>query len=109
MVRSHRPLPLVGLIEIARRAGVRRPVVSDWRRRHADFPKPVAELAVGPVFWWPDVERWLVATGRSTNQDRADIWPADRLNDKRTKLRHTFGQQQPEQAIQEYPDPPRDA
>ena len=109
MMRNHKPLPLVGLIEIARRAGVRRPVVSDWRRRHADFPQPVVELAVGPVFWWPDVERWLAATGRSTDQDRADIWPANRLNDKRTKLRHAFGKQQPQPATQETSDQPRDA
>ena len=107
-MRNHKPLPLVGLIEIARRAGVRRPVVSDWRRRHADFPRPVAELAVGPVFWWPDVERWLVATGRSTDQDRTDIWPADRLHDKRSKLRSVFGKHSQPTALEE-PDPSRDA
>lgn len=59
-----KPLPLAGLIEIATRAGVRRPVVSMWRTRYQDFPAPVSELAVGPVFWWPDVAAWLQATGR---------------------------------------------
>lgn len=56
---------LAGLIEIAMRAGVRRPVVTTWRERHLDFPAPVAELKIGPIFWWPDVERWLKDTGRN--------------------------------------------
>lgn len=76
-MRNHKPLPLAGLIEIARRAGVRRPVVSTWRSRYTDFPRPVADLEVGPVFWWPDVERWLLATDRQSDQNRLDIWPAD--------------------------------
>ena len=72
-------LPLVGLIDIAMRAGVRRPVVSVWRTRYPDFPAPVAVLAVGPVFWWPDVARWLTATGRQvdagwTRQDVVSGW-----------------------------------
>ena len=58
------PMPLVGYIEIAQRAGVHRAVVTVWRRRHEDFPAPVAELKVGPVWWWPDVEKWLTRTGR---------------------------------------------
>lgn len=57
-------LPLVGLVEIAQRAGVRRPVVSVWRTRHADFPEAVQELHVGPVFSWPEVKEWLILTGR---------------------------------------------
>lgn len=71
-----RTLPLVGLIEIAMRAGVRRPVASMWRTRYPDtFPEPVAELAIGPVFWWPDVAQWLSATGRKTDADwsREDV------------------------------------
>jgi hypothetical protein len=86
--RNHKPLPLVGLIEIARYAGVRRPVVSSWRTRYSDFPRPVAELAVGPVFWEPDIARWLLATGRSVDQNRQDIWPegAARRNDMLSTL-----------------------
>ncbi len=57
-------LPLVGYIEIAKRAGVRRPVVTQWRGRFEDFPEPVADLQTGPVWWWPDVEKWLKMTGR---------------------------------------------
>jgi hypothetical protein len=58
-------LPLVGLIEIGQRGCVQRPVVSMWRTRHADFPAPVAELAIGPVFWAPDIDAWLTRTGRA--------------------------------------------
>jgi hypothetical protein len=84
---SHPPLPLVGLIEIARRAGVRRPVVTEWRTRHANFPQPVANLQIGPVFWWPDVMGWLRATGRPFGLDRPDIWPAGLVEKKRTAIR----------------------
>jgi predicted nucleic acid-binding protein len=50
---------LVSVAEIAARAA--RPVntVRSWRRRHDDFPAPVASLATGPVWMWPVVERWI--------------------------------------------------
>ena len=53
------PLDLVSVAEIAARSG--RPVntVQSWRRRHDDFPAPVASLAAGPVWTWPAVERWI--------------------------------------------------
>jgi hypothetical protein len=52
---------LVSVSEIAARAG--RPVntIQSWRRRHRDFPAPVASLAAGPVWTWPVVERWIAA------------------------------------------------
>ena len=49
----------VGVAEIARRAGTSPGMVRNWRRRHADFPIPLAELAMGPVWDWPEVEAWL--------------------------------------------------
>jgi len=56
---------LVGAAEIAQRLGVKRPqVVHDWRRRHADFPEPVATLEQAMVWSWPDVARWAKKTGR---------------------------------------------
>ena len=56
---------LVGTAEIAQRLGVKRPqVVHDWRRRHADFPAPVAELSSTLVWAWPDIEKWARKTGR---------------------------------------------
>jgi len=56
---------LVGAAEIAERLGVKRStVVHDWRRRHADFPQPVAQLKTALVWAWPDVEKWARRTGR---------------------------------------------
>jgi predicted DNA-binding transcriptional regulator AlpA len=57
---------LVDATEIARRLNVKRPqVVHDWRRRHEDFPEPVAFLGNAHVWLWPDVEKWARSTGRS--------------------------------------------
>ena len=50
--------------EIARAAGVARGTVSDWRRRHADFPAPVSGTGRGPVFNQAEVEVWLAARPR---------------------------------------------
>ena len=56
---------LVGATEIAKRLGfARAQVVHTWRRRHADFPEPVAVLEMGLVFYWPEIERWARRTGR---------------------------------------------
>ncbi|MEU0371119.1 N-6 DNA methylase [Streptomyces sp. NPDC006283] len=50
--------------EIARLAGVGRAAVSNWRRRHADFPKPVGGTETSPSFALADVERWLRDQGK---------------------------------------------
>jgi chromosome partitioning protein len=55
---------LVGHHEIATRVGVRENTIAQWRIRHADFPAPVADLKMGPVWSWPDVEEWMERTGR---------------------------------------------
>lgn len=57
---------LVGAAEIALRLDVERRTVHDWRRRHPDFPQPVAKLEQAMVWAWPDVERWAKNTGRHT-------------------------------------------
>ncbi|WP_345632842.1 N-6 DNA methylase [Streptomyces thinghirensis] len=44
---------------IARLAGVGRAAVSNWRRRHADFPKPVGGTETSPSFALAEVEGWL--------------------------------------------------
>ncbi|MGW4705911.1 SAM-dependent methyltransferase, partial [Streptomyces sp. NPDC004285] len=49
---------------IARLAGVGRAAVSNWRRRHPDFPKPVGGTESSPSFALADVERWLRAQGK---------------------------------------------
>jgi hypothetical protein len=75
---------LVGMIEIAMRAGVRRAVVSVWRARYPDFPAPVAELAIGPVFVWAPVQAWLEDTGRRSDAG----WTKDQIRPKEAFPQH---------------------
>ncbi|MGW3244268.1 N-6 DNA methylase [Streptomyces sp. NPDC001070] len=49
---------------IARLAGVGRAAVSNWRRRHADFPKPVGGTDTSPTFALSEVEGWLRGQGK---------------------------------------------
>ncbi|MGW0414179.1 helix-turn-helix transcriptional regulator, partial [Streptomyces collinus] len=49
---------------IARLAGVGRAAVSNWRRRHADFPKPVGGTETSPSFALDEVEAWLRRQGK---------------------------------------------
>ncbi|WP_282703032.1 N-6 DNA methylase [Streptomyces sp. CC219B] len=49
---------------IARLAGVGRAAVSNWRRRHADFPKPVGGTETSPAFALAEVEAWLRRQGK---------------------------------------------
>lgn len=56
---------LVGAAEIADRLDLAHSQsVHTLRRRHPDFPAPVATLARAHVWSWPDVEAWARATGR---------------------------------------------
>ena len=59
---------------IARLAGVGRAAVSNWRRRHADFPKPVGGTETSPSFALADVEAWLRAQGKL-----AEVPPRERV------------------------------
>lgn len=47
--------------DIARLAGVGRAAVSNWRRRHEDFPQPAGGTATSPSFPLDEVQRWLRA------------------------------------------------
>ncbi|MFE2600625.1 N-6 DNA methylase [Streptomyces sp. NPDC059396] len=49
---------------IARLAGVGRAAVSNWRRRHSDFPQPVGGTETSPSFALTEVERWLRDQGK---------------------------------------------
>ncbi|MFH9423763.1 N-6 DNA methylase [Streptomyces sp. NPDC017529] len=59
---------------IARLAGVGRAAVSNWRRRHAGFPKPVGGTETSPTFALADVEHWLRAQGKL-----AEVPPRERV------------------------------
>ncbi|WP_169982075.1 N-6 DNA methylase [Microbispora sp. H10836] len=59
--------------DIARLAGVGRAAVSNWRRRHDDFPEPVGGTSTSPVFSFAEIREWL----RGHAEDRelaADEW-----------------------------------
>jgi predicted nucleic acid-binding protein len=62
---------LVSVSEIAARAGSSTNTVQSWRRRHRDFPAPVARLAAGPVWTWPDVARWIHARSAKRSSEVA--------------------------------------
>lgn len=63
---------LISMTDVAELAGVHRPVVSNWRRRHPDFPDPAGDGATRPLFDAREVCDWLVATGRA---ERARVEP----------------------------------
>ena len=85
MSRPIDPAELVGAAEIAERLGLAfSQTVHDWRRRHSEFPKPVATLKMGLVWFWPDVEAWARTSGRlvkkaarSSSRDPARAAPAE--------------------------------
>lgn len=55
---------LVSRGDIAHIAGVDAETVSQWVRRHGDFPTPAARTAGGDIYWRAQIEDWLRATGR---------------------------------------------
>ncbi len=54
----------VSAADIARLAGVGRAAVSNWRRRHPDFPPPIGGTPTSPLFALADVETWLRTQGK---------------------------------------------
>jgi methylase of polypeptide subunit release factors len=50
--------------EISRLAGVTRATVSNWRRRHPDFPQPSGGTETSPAYDRRKVESWLAARGQ---------------------------------------------
>jgi hypothetical protein len=54
----------VSAADIARLADVGRTAVSNWRRRHPDFPQPVGGTPASPLFALAEVESWLRAQGK---------------------------------------------
>ncbi|WP_399925469.1 N-6 DNA methylase [Streptomyces kanamyceticus] len=49
--------------EISRLAGVTRATVSNWRRRHADFPSPAGGTDSSPLYDLAAVRTWLAGRG----------------------------------------------
>ena len=65
------PALLMTMTDIAELAGVQRPVVTTWRRRHPDFPAPGGGDESQPLFDPHEVAAWLLTTGR-IGRERAD-------------------------------------
>lgn len=64
----------VGRAEIAARCGVRIGTIDRWRQRHPagsphPFPDPRWSVSGSPAWNWPDIARWLNATGRTPTTD----------------------------------------
>ncbi|GAA4931460.1 N-6 DNA methylase [Streptomyces coeruleoprunus] len=71
------PGPLVTGAEIARLAGVTRAAVSNWRRRHGDFPAPVGGGAGTPLFALDEVRAWLGARRKDEDLPAGErLWQA---------------------------------
>jgi hypothetical protein len=64
---------LVGLAELAQRAGTSPGYVRVLRRRHADFPAPIVELAMGPVWDWATVEAWFAKRRPNGRPSKASL------------------------------------
>ncbi|MFJ8848753.1 N-6 DNA methylase [Streptomyces sp. NPDC102437] len=73
------PSAQVTAAEISRIAGVTRATVSNWRRRHDDFPTPSGGTESSPLYDLPTVRAWLDARGHT-----AAVGPLEEL---RTSLR----------------------
>src|SRR3954468_17922661 len=61
---SEQPTALVTAADISRLAGVTRATVSNWRRRHADFPAPSGGTEASPAYDLAEVGRWVTSRDR---------------------------------------------
>ncbi|MEU0519547.1 N-6 DNA methylase [Streptosporangium sp. NPDC006007] len=59
--------------DIARLAAVGRAAVSNWRRRHDDFPQPVGGTTSSPLFSLPEVASWLRRNGKPFEVSLGDL------------------------------------
>jgi len=59
---------IVGINEIAAMAGVSSQAVTNWRSRSSDFPRPLSELASGPVFRRAQIRAWLKRNNRKLDE-----------------------------------------
>lgn len=55
----------IGLSDIAEIADVSLSAVSQWRKRHADFPMPLADDTLGTTFDLNEVQDWLFRNGKA--------------------------------------------
>ncbi|MFE0250960.1 N-6 DNA methylase [Streptomyces sp. NPDC059010] len=60
------PSAQVTAAEISRIAGVTRATVSNWRRRHVDFPAPSGGTESSPLYDLETVRAWLASRGQAS-------------------------------------------
>src|SRR5690348_9262072 len=60
------PSAQVTAAEISRIAGVTRATVSNWRRRHEDFPGPSGGTESSPLYDLESVRAWLASRGHAS-------------------------------------------
>ncbi|ASO18191.1 hypothetical protein FHR81_002588 [Actinoalloteichus hoggarensis] len=69
------PEPTVSTGDIARLVDMGRAAVSNWRRRHDDFPQPVGGTTSSPLFSLREVEAWLRRHGKPVAVSLGDrVW-----------------------------------
>lgn len=75
---SPTPTSLVAASDIADLAGVSRAAVSNWRRRHADFPKQAGGTQTKPLYNLSEVKAWLSQQGYTVDRvsTEAKVWAA---------------------------------
>jgi hypothetical protein len=61
--------PLMSMPEIAELARVKREVVTNWRRRHRDFPDPAGETATQLLFDPRQVANWLIISRKKKREE----------------------------------------
>ncbi|MDA4885980.1 N-6 DNA methylase [Streptomyces sp. CCM_MD2014] len=66
------PTAQVTAAEISRIAGVTRATVSNWRRRHDDFPEPSGGTESSPLYNLETVRAWLAARGHASAASPAE-------------------------------------
>jgi hypothetical protein len=81
-VQHEQPVPspksLVSSSDIADLAGVSRAAVSNWRRRHDDFPPQAAGTKTKPLYALSQVQTWLTKQGYTVDRisTEAQVWTA---------------------------------
>jgi type I restriction enzyme M protein len=87
----------VSLADIARRTGVQRPAVSNWKRRHSDFPDPL-DGPGGELYDPAEIAAWLDGRRIPVNALRPGEPPGTTFGDR-------FGRTDaPEAAARQKPD-----
>ena len=68
---SQAPVEPVGVVDIARRLGVRQQTVAMWRYRGL-LPDPRWSVSNQPAWDWQDIRRWAESTGRLPGDTHPD-------------------------------------